>query len=471
MKQQAVINELQEDKVSVIISSDNMVGYVKLEKSAFNEKGDREKIEEEILAALKKEGIVYGIKEESVKKLAERPIFGLKIEVVRGEEAINGKNGYINFFVERDSEYVPQYSEEGKIDYKNLDYFQQVSKGQVLCEIIKETESVDGTNIFGAAVPGRSGKAAKSPVGRNTVLTEDGTRLLADVSGVVRFVRDTIDINEVLQIRSNVDQSTGNINFPGDVTVAGDVCYGFSIKCGGSLTVKGMVEGSKIEADGDLTISKGINGAGGEKIRVGGNLRSGYIENADLFVGGNILSDYVIDSNILCRGSIELSGKNELVAGGEISLHGGLTAKNIGNENERPTKIEILGTAAGDFEEINKLLAEQAEYSNSVNMLNTTLKKYSRFGELSHERPSQEKMAILWHQVELIKSKLEEIEKEIKISEGQMVIEYTGFISCKRKLYQGVKICFGNEVFRFGPDDIENCKVFWHQGEIKQITS
>lgn len=202
---------------------------------------------EQMLQALEKEGIVYGIKEDTIRKLAMRPVYGIKIEVAKGTESVDGEDGYVNFFVKRDSEYKPEISEEGVIDYKNLDYFQQVTEGQVLCEIIKETEGTDGINIYGNPVPARRGTPPASPMGKNTVFNEDGTKLIAARSGVVRFIKDYIDVNEVLYVRS-VDQSTGNINFPGDVIVDGDVNYGFSIKSGGNVMVKGVIEGARVEA-------------------------------------------------------------------------------------------------------------------------------------------------------------------------------------------------------------------------------
>ena len=487
----SILKEAQDERIEVIVSDDGMIGYIKLikiepkqEPEAEAEEGVEPNAEmtekppvppepvtaEEMMAALEKSGIISGIKEDSVRKLADRPIYGIKIEVARGVDPVDGEDGYIDFYVKRNAAYKPEYTEEGTIDYKNLAYFQQVNTGHLLCEIVKEREGVDGTNIFGAAVPAKSGRAATSPVGRNTILSDDGARLTAGVSGVVHFVRDIIEINEVLQLKNDVDQSTGNINFPGDVVVAGDVCHGFSIKSGGNVTVRGMIEGAAVEAAGDIYIGKGINGAGGEAIRTGGNLRSGYIENADIDVEGDVTSDYIIDSNIFCRGNIELAGRNELVVGGNIELYGELTAKTIGNENERPTKVKVLGRSEGDFSGINKLETEKAEYLESAGKLSSTLKQYSRFGELYDEKPAPEMLAVLVQQLDLLKTRIDELSAEIKRLEDEMSVSYLGSVICKRKLYQGVKIHFGNDVFRFSLHDLERCRIFWHEGEIMQGT-
>lgn len=455
-------------KINVIMSDDGMAGYIMLEKSETVEGAPDEELHvtvEQLKQILADNRVVYGIKENSLQLIAVRPIYGIKVEVARGTDPIDGKDGYVNFFVKRDSEYKPEYNEDGVIDYKNIEYFQQVTKGQLLCEVIRETEGTDGMNIFGAAVPAKRGRPPISPMGKNTLFNEDGTRLFAACSGVVRFIKDHIDINEVLQIRTSVDQGTGNINFPGDVIIEGDVCYGFSVVTGGSVTIKGVVEGASVEAAGDIFISKGINGAGGKKVVAGGNLRSGYIENAELEIAGDITTDYIIDSNIICNGNIQLMGRNELIVGGSVSVLGELTAKYIGNEKERPTRIEVMGVVIADTEAINKLKQEREDYNSRALKLTEMLNQFSGMSGLIRES-ANEQLNILKQQLTLLKEGIDSISRKIEELENQGRVEYPGAVICKKKLYQGVKIYFGNELFRFDLDDIEHCRIFWSDGEI-----
>jgi len=456
-------------KINVIMSDDGMAGYIMLEKSETVEGAPDEELHvtvEQLKQILADNRVVYGIKENSLQLIAVRPIYGIKVEVARGTDPIDGKDGYVNFFVKRDSEYKPEYNEDGVIDYKNIEYFQQVTKGQLLCEVIRETKGTDGVNILGVAVPAKRGRPPVSPMGKNTLFNEDGTRLFAACSGVVRFIKDHIDINEVLQIRSSVDQGTGNINFPGDVIIEGDVCYGFSVVTGGSVTIRGVVEGASVEAAGDIFISKGINGAGGKKVVAGGNLRSGYIENAELEIAGDITTDYIIDSNIICNGNIQLMGKNELIVGGSVSVLGELTARYIGNEKERPTRIEVMGVVIADTEAINKLKQEREDYNSRALKLTEMLNQFSGMSGLIRESAVNEQLNILKQQLTLLKEGIDSISRKIEELENQGRVEYPGAVICKKKLYQGVKIYFGNELFRFDLDDIEHCRIFWSDGEI-----
>ncbi len=478
---QSAIPETRLGGISVIVSDNNMIGYIKLEKKTEEEgqsagqdkaEDDNEVERHELLTedrlkqALKEKGITFGIKEDNISMLVKRPIYGLKIEVAKGEAPVDGEDGHVEFYVKRDSEYKPEYKDEEKIDFKNLEHFQQVTEGQMLCKIIKETDGKSGKNVFGTEVPARRGRPPVSPFGKNTVFNEDGTILFAAKNGVVRFLKDHIDINEVMQIRSSVDHMTGNIRFPGDVIIDGDVRNGFSVRSGGSIIIKGVVEGAYIEADGDISIGKGINGSGGEKVIAGGNLKSGYIESARLQVEGNITTDYIIESDIKCGGDITLIGRNELIIGGSIKLSGELTAKFIGNERERPTRIEIIGIVFSDVKGIEEAKKERDEYTGSAAKLVEILKQFDLSAELDEDDPRTAQISLLKQQLSLFKQKIDAASLKIKRLEDESRIEYPGAVKCKKKIYQGVKIYFGNDMFQFDLDDIENSRIFWSDGEI-----
>ncbi len=457
------------ERISVIVSDDGMTGYIELAKCKDEDQELPPVTEDQMLEALKSRGIISGIKENSVKMLAGRPIYGIKIEVAKGDFPIDGEDGYVNYLVKRDKEYKPEFNVEERVDYKNLKYFQLVDEGQVLCEIVKETEGTDGINIFGGAVPARAGMPPTSPMGKNTVFNEEGTKLVASKSGVVRFIKSIIDVNEVLHLHSHVDSKTGNIDFPGDVVVGGDVRFGYSIKSGGNVTVKGVVEGAYVEARGDINVGKGINGSGGEEMIAGGNLRSGYIESANLKVEGDIMSDYIIDSDIICKGNINLVGKKELIIGGFVRLYGELNARYIGNERERSTRIEVMGVVVSDEKAISELIGRIKEDNSRAVRLMETLKQHSYTDEEEDDK-LHEHLMLLDRHLKLLKERIKTANLELQRLREQGRTEYPGFITCRRKLYRGVKIFFGNEPFNFELDDIERCRIFWSEGEIIQGT-
>lgn len=452
--------------IEVTASDDGMTGFIKLIKQGEN---PEPVTKEQLMAALKENRVTYGIKESTVEKLAARPIYNIKIEVAKGLPPAFGQDGTTTYYVKRDSEYRPEINLEGTVDYKNLDYFQLVKKDQILAEITKETEGVEGINIYGAPLPTKNGRPVPSPAGKNTHLAQDDTLLISDCDGVIRFLRDSIDVNDILKINGSVDQLTGNINFTGDVNIEGDVSNGFSVKSGGNIIVKGVVEDAAIEAVGNVHISNGINGGGTNSIYVGGNLKCKYIEHANIHVEGNINADYIIDSNVTCMGNIELAGSRELVVGGQVSVLGELRARDIGSESGRNTKIEVLGIKIMDTEGLEKLTKERDELSARVQHLAESAQKLSQ-SRMNASDDVMEQMAIAKKQILVIRDKVDQLNYQIQQMEKNWSMEFPGCIICKRKIYQGVKISFGDEKFHFELDNIEHCKIFWADGTIIQGT-
>jgi uncharacterized protein (DUF342 family) len=266
-----------------------------------------------------------------------------------------------------------------------------------------------------------------------------------------------------------VDNLTGNINFTGDVNIEGDVSDGFSVKSGGNIIVKGVVEDAAIEAVGNVHISKGINGGGSNSIYVGGSLKCKYIEHANIHVEGDISADYIIDSNVTCMGNIELSGGKELVVGGEVKVLGELRAKDIGSESERTTKIEVIGIRIMDLEAIEKHTKERDELNERIQLLAENAQKLSQ-ARMNANDDVMDQIAMAKKQILVIRDRVDQLNFLIQQIEKNWAMEFHGAIICKRKLYQGVKINFGEEKFNFTLDNIEHCKIFFADGKIIQGT-
>ena len=461
--------------IEVSISDDKRQGFIKLEKQ---EEGNTVFTKEALLAALAEKQIEHGIIDSAVQKLAQRPIFNIRIKVAEATAPVDGKDGVVKLFVKKDADYKPEYSEDETVDYKNLDYFQMAQKGQVLCEIEKETAGIAGKDLYGQPIPAYKGRKPQVPAGKNTSLNEDESKLIADCDGIIKFV-STINIDEMMHIRSNIDFSTGNINFPGDVTIDGDVSSGFSVKAGGNLIIKGVVEDAVIESAGNLVIAKGIYGGTAGEVIAGKDLRCNYIENASLNVKGDITVDYIIDGKITCYGNIHLSGSKELIVGGEIKLRGELVARDIGNEREYPTVIRILGEKAVDQAELDRLklkkeeaklqLEENKAKEAQINGLLLTQEKNSILNR-NHKSSGMEQVKTLKKQIDrqfmLLKKELEEIDNAIGYVKNQGIVNYFGSVSVKRKLYQGTRIYFGDMLFSFEVDSLEHCKIYWDQDDI-----
>lgn len=336
-KEELSKHEDQAAVVNILVDNDKMKAKIKLTAPGPNGKT---LTEEDILKSLEEFGIKYGIQEKYITRLAKFPVYGITFLIAEGIRPVDGADGELICHFE--NKHITEDDEKKDRDYKNLANIYQVSKDELLCDIIPPTEAVDGCDIYGTVIPGKMGKPVSTPNGNNTYLSEDKLQLFAACDGNAKKTGTKVSVQNVMTVE-NVDYATGNIKFLGDVTIKGDVREGFSVQAGGGIVIFGSVEENVIlEAEGDITIKKGVNGKGG-RIVANGNLVVGYLQAAEVKVKQDISVDSVINSNIECGGSIKATGRGGRIIGGYCKVNQDVRANQLGNESNIPTSIEIVG--------------------------------------------------------------------------------------------------------------------------------
>ena len=190
---------------------------------------------------------------------------------------------------------------------------------QEICHLIKPTEGEPGRTVLDQEIPAKSGKNVPLPQGRNTEISEDGTQLLASIAGSVEFTGRSFQVKPVLEISGNVDFSTGDLDFLGDINICGNVLSGFTVRAMGNIHIAGVVEaGSTIEAGGDLAVVKGILGDGTTTVQVHRSIFSKYVENATISVRENLQTDCIIGSSIYCGGEVLVQSGRGVIMGGRV---------------------------------------------------------------------------------------------------------------------------------------------------------
>ena len=119
-----------------------------------------------------------------------------------------------------------------------------------------------------------------------------------------------------------------------------------------------------------------------------------------------------------------------------------------------------------DVKGIEEAKKERDEYTGSAAKLVEILKQFDLSAELEEDDPRTAQISLLKQQLSLFKQKIDAASLKIKRLEDESRIEYPGAVKCKKKIYQGVKIYFGNDMFQFDLDDIENSRIFWSDGEV-----
>ena len=428
----------------------------------------------DIMAAIAEQGVVYGINTNAVNNLCYPPRFNSQVVVARGNPAETGADGYLKFLVETDRKLQPKERPDGTVDFRDLGFIQNVEQGQPLCEVHPPAKGVDGMDIYGNELEGKLGKPPKDPAGKNTEYNEDRTVLLAAVGGSVEVKNQVACVIELLRINGNVDNSTGDIIFIGDISISGDVVSGFKVvSLNGSIAVKGSVEGATIEAAGDVTINEGVNGMDRGSIRVGGNLKCRYIQSCFVKTGKNIYAESVMYCVVECGGNMEMSGEKSRLIAGRTTVSGYLKAGKIGTHSHIPTLVTINSGAMLEKEirERNERLKEMDKEELTIQQLFARMEDLHKRNRLTKDMLPDLEMARntyaqLMQERERVVGRLTEAKAEQLELQTQARDSY---IECRGGIHSGVTIVFG-PLSMVVQQSFVNSRVMIDDGEIKIMT-
>lgn len=313
-----------------------------------------------ILDFLTKKGIVYGVLKDDIESFCTQKKYYAELVCARGLEPVDEEDARMEYRFRTDAETMPKQKEDGTVDFRELGLVQNVSKGDVLCRIVMPEKGRDGVDIYNHRVFYKRGRMPAFPSGSNTVISDDRLTLTAAIDGCIEYKKSVLNVNSLFVIRGDVDSASGNIDFRGSVTVQGDVREGFSVKAGGDIIVRGMVEGANMEAGGSITISNGMKGMGRGRLRAGGNITAKYFENVSMECGGDVYADVVMNSRVAAVGSVVLRGRQALLIGGKVKAGRQVYANSIGTDSSVRTEVMI------ESDRLQALLLEEGESLSSL---------------------------------------------------------------------------------------------------------
>lgn len=389
--------------------------------------------------ALAESKVSWGLDEALLEHLPQNPerYFHLFL-CACGKPAIQGLDGRVVDLFPRVLERSVAVDENNRVDYNTLNFFQNVNKGEVICKLIPPTEGVEGRTVTDQPIPARDGKKASLPKGRHTEISEDGMSLLASSCGHVEFSGRAFQVKPLLDIPANVDFSTGDINFLGDVCIHGDICSGFTVRAIGSITVGGVVEACTVEAGGDLVVSGGVQGDNQAVIRAQRNIFAKFIENSCVYVKESLHADCLINCEVYCDGEVEVRSGRMTVIGGTLRAAQSVSAGTVGSRAECRTEVSLGGQPCADFEW--RILRQEIE------QLEKDLEKTERQPDSPSKLSRMSKMRM---QLMINQKKLAQLDKErAQLAEEQEEEEASLRFTCST-VYPGTVLSINGVTHQF----------------------
>ena len=253
-------------------------------------------------------------------------------------------------------------------DTRFVKEIQRVIPGMILGIIHPPSEGSSGCDLFGTEVKAKHGKPFKEHLDRTLMIkpsiVEGGVEyLLAKGYGFFGRDQDKLKIFPLLQIKKDVDITSGNVNCNCAASIGGDVSKGSSVSARDDIVINGACHGSSICSQrGSIKANGLVLGGPGISVSAGGNVNLYMIQNLNIAVDGNIIiGKDARDSSLQANGCILM--KQGHFFGGQALALGGIEAAIIGSEGGTQT---IVGSKARAEVE-----AEVQKLSESISAIDT----------------------------------------------------------------------------------------------------
>ncbi len=391
-----------------------------------------------ILEELKKARVSFGLDDALIEDIVSNKWYDKWFAIANGIAPINGENGEVSYLFSEQVDGVPEEDERGFVDYKERGLIRNTIKGTKIALITSPTQGKEGTSVRNRPLKQVVGKEAIIKLGQNTDFNENKSAVIAKENGNLIFKNGAFNIEKTIVIPENVDLTTGNIDFIGEVVVKGDVTEGFTVKGDGGVIVNGTVAHATIVSGKDLTIKHECIGS---TITAKGKGLISFAESSKIKCQESLIGEAFMLCDIFCKGEIDVTKGKGLLSGGKIVATENITANIIGTKNFIKTSIYVGNNAILQEEKITFLgkIAEidknQASNIQSLEYLKETLSKGFAFTEDKKQLVKTITATFKMNDLKKTRflSRIEEIDKLLQTKQYIQVI-------CKKELYPGTVI-------------------------------
>lgn len=305
-----------------------------------------------------------------------------------------------------------------------------------------------GIDVRGGDVSPR--KPVELEVGKGLRISNDSpAQLISDTAGRVVNKNQRIYLDEVLEIKGDVDFSAGNVDSAIDVQVNGTVLDNFVVKTKKSLTVGGAIEAAEINVAENLIVRGGIIGRGRGRVTVAGEMTAKFCEEADLTCQGDVkILKQIVNSR--CRTQGRLIAEHGALIGGYVHAVGGADLRTLGSSAYVKTEIavgpppEILARIHAIGEEIGASEKAVEQLRSTLAPLMANMKRLS-----SGQREKATELMCKADEIEMSVDDLREERKKLVTGAGNAE---SANVVVNKLIYTGVSVAIGPRVTHFKKD-------------------
>ncbi|MEX0876338.1 MAG: FapA family protein [Phycisphaerales bacterium] len=311
--------------------------------------------------------------DQLISLVCKEPSAGHEGIVARGREPVHGTNATVDFTPEiraqferierrrnaflkaqEDNAFGGECAEGGfAIDFYKESSLIIVKRGQIVAKLNKKSAGEDGCNLYGKPVAAKQGKDMDNLLDESCSL-DNKADIRAEVDGHLTFKNNQVRVHTHLEVDGHVDFSTGNIDFPGPVTIGSGVRDRFEIYSLGTLTIKKLVEAAHLNSESEIVLQQGMAGRDTGTINAKGNFSAAYLESVNAVIAGDCgIKSELTNCNIYIAGSID--APRAAIRGGQVNISRGGTVGTIGSIQGVKTEI-IVGQIHGIEQKMRRVM-------------------------------------------------------------------------------------------------------------------
>lgn len=450
------------ESMNIEVSKDNMTAVVYFIPPS----NDGKRIElAEMKSDLEVAGIRYGIDEGVLTSHIRNPVYCTAYVVARGKAVREGKSAFITYMFKTDRRAKPKRKEDGSVDFHQLENISHIKKGDLLAKLTPADVGESGINVFGQEVKPRAVERLKLKYGKNITITDDRLELYSEVDGHAVLEGDKVFVSNVYDVPGDVDNSTGDILYDGNVVIHGTIRTGFKVKAFGDIEVFGAVEGAEVIAGGQVILHHGIQGMSRGIIVAKGNVVTKFIESAKVYSEGYIEAQSIIQSQISAKGDVIVKGSKGNIIGGHVRSSTLIDAKSIGSNMGISTIVEVgLDPTVQDrFAKLKKGMIEKNEELIRLQQVKMVLKKRIDQGQNDNEKRMAYKQIL--EAIEALKKEIFAAQDEMDVLSSELSENTVARVMVSRVIYPGTKVIVSGLQYNVN-EQVSYCQYMKLKGEI-----
>jgi len=312
----------------------------------------------ELSDALTNAGVVEGLLDREIQEVifqynTSRPA-SARVVLARGRPAQAERPAFLKLEAKFYNHHF-QVSGDVQVDFKEFSPFVIVKKGELLARAVLPRLGIPGRTVTGKELPPERKDIKHLKPGAHTLFAHG--KVFSRLAGRFTLDGEVFDVADTLDLGDGVGYTTGNLIFPGTITVKGVVSDGFRLVAGADIIVKGPLDASEVMCHGDLNVEGGIIGKKPGIVRVGKSVRCAYIENVQVESLGTIsVARAILRGTIFTNEDLSMDEGGRIVSS-TVWARGNVSCTQLGAENGL-TKI----VAGSDFVVKRKIDAIKQKY-------------------------------------------------------------------------------------------------------------